>query len=493
MNYGKILADMRERKSRRIQRREPDRLLSVRDICQLLSAEIPSGIDPDKKFSMICCFEGVFLKDCLFVNHERFRDNVPRAAMRRGAAAILSTHQIDDYPCILVDNILDALVTILKPYAEQVRVPVVVITGSIGKTTTKYFVNCVFSTQGRTFCNITNGNSFEYVGFELQRYDRKAMYFIQEVNESDPGCTRSTSKVMKPSIAIITNMDKSHIGELGSEENIIRSICEITDGMGDDGVVIINADDPNSQKASFRHKTISVGIRDTSADCVASNIKCGANQIEFDVAYDGRKTCLSIPVTGMHNVYDAMMAFVAGSVSGIPEKDIRKGLSNYRPLGYRQNMFRTSRNTIYADCYNASARSIRSALEVLKMQPRKEGARKIAILGDIGEIDGYKEDIYSDVAKSVSESDVDILITFGTDMATVCDRLSRQMETYRETTMEGLCNRISSIKKKDDIFLFKASRSMRLELAMKKTFPYAYLKGMLPVYAAYGNWTLKTL
>ena len=61
-------------------------------------------------------------------------------------------------------------------------------------------------------------------------------------------------------------------------------------------------------------------------------------------------------------------------------------------------------------------------------------------------------------------------------MATVCDRLSRQMETYRETTMEGLCNRISSIKKKDDIFLFKASRSMRLELAMKKTFPYAYLK-----------------
>lgn len=78
-------------------------------------------------------------------------------------------------------------------------------------------------------------------------------------------------------------------------------------------------------------------------------------------------------------------------------------------------------------------------------------------------------------------------------MATVCDRLSRQMETYRETTMEGLCNRISSIKKKDDIFLFKASRSMRLELAMKKTFPYAYLKGMLPVYAAYGNWTLKTL
>ena len=72
-------------------------------------------------------------------------------------------------------------------------------------------------------------------------------------------------------------------------------------------------------------------------------------------------------------------------------------------------------------------------------------------------------------------------------MATVCDRLSRQMETYRETTMEGLCNRISSIKKKDDIFLFKASRSMRLELAMKKTFPYAYLKGMLPVYAAYAR------
>ena len=83
----------------------------------------------------------------------------------------------------------------------------------------------------------------EYLGFELQRFDRKAKLFIQEVNESDPHNASNCSKALHPHIAVITNMDRSHIGELGSEENIMKAISEITDGMNSEDYVIINGDD----------------------------------------------------------------------------------------------------------------------------------------------------------------------------------------------------------------------------------------------------------
>ena len=493
MNREKIISSLRELKSKRIQRFSSGELLSLREVCEIVHAPIPKGIEPDKKLPMICCFEGVFLKDCLFVHYERDDDAVARSAMRRGARAIMCSHQIDDYPCVIVDDVLGALNLIMRPLAARFHVPTTVITGSVGKTTTKNFINCVYSKYARTFCNITNGNTFEYIGFELQRFDKKARFFVQEVNESDPRNTLNASEVLKPQIAVITNMDKSHIGELGSEENIMKAICEITAGMDENGVVILNADDANSRKVSFRQKTITVGILDTSADCVASNLVSGADRIEFDVSFNDEETHLAIPVTGTHNVYDALMAYVAGRTSGIPANTIRKGLVNYRPLGFRQNIYRAGGATIYADCYNASAKSIRSALEVLKRQPAKHGARKIAILGDIGEIDGFKEDIYRDVAESVSDSDADMLITYGKDSQMVHGFLKRDIEAWHESTLEGLCNRINGLKQKNDIFLFKASRSMHLEKAIKATFPAAYRKGMTPVILAYGKWTLKTL
>lgn len=493
MNQEAIIQSLRERKSKHIQRSAANELFSVRQVCGLVQASIPEGIDPDKKLSMLCCFEGVFLKDCLFVHYERDHDNVARAAMRRGAYAILCSHQIDDCPCVIVKDVLGALNLLLRPLAARVHVPTTVITGSVGKTTTKNFVNCVYSAYARTFCNITNGNTFEYVGFELQRFDRKAKFFVQEVNESDPRNTLNASEVLRPEIAIITNMDKSHIGELGSEAAIIQAICEITAGMDENGTVILNADDPNSNKASFRQKTIRVGIHDRTADCIAENLISDADHIEFDLSYQSETAHLRVPITGTHNAYNAMMAYVAGRISGIPIETIQKGLLKYRPLGFRQNMYRSGGNLIYADCYNASAKSIRSALEVIQAQPRKPGGRKIAVLGDIGEIDGFKEDIYQDVADSVSASDIDILITYGTDTRMIHERLSRKLEAYHESAMDGLCKRVAAVRGSHDIFLFKASRSMHLDRAIKKTFPSAYRKGMTPVYLAYGWWTLKTL
>lgn len=469
-------------------------LLSVRDVCTILGADLPKGIDPDKKFSIICTYEGSIIKDCLYVQYERNSDGAARYGMRNGAAAVLSAKQIDDIPCIIVPDVLTALRKLCISMYEKVRVPATVVTGSIGKTTTKNFFNCVYSQQYRTFCNITNGNTFEYLAFEIQRFNKKAELFIQEANESDPFNASNCSLVLKPEIAAITNMDKSHIGELGSEENIMKAIASITDGMDENGIVLINGDDPNSNKVEFRQRVIKVAIDNKNADCLAENIDATDECVEFDVVYGEETAHLRINVGGVHNVYNAMMAYVAGRLHDISADKIARGLDGYRPLGFRQNIYTEGRNAIYADCYNASARSIGSAISVINSMPRKSGGKKFAVLGDIGGIENHEEETYRAIGETVSASDIDVLISYGTASELIHEYLTKPgLTAYHAKNKKELDALVSQNKGTRDVWLFKASRMMNLEQTIKKHFPRAYIKGMLPVWKTYVEWTLKTL
>ncbi|MCH5296603.1 MAG: UDP-N-acetylmuramoyl-tripeptide--D-alanyl-D-alanine ligase [Ruminococcus sp.] len=488
-----LLGFARNKKAKRIMKTHKDELLSIRQICDILHIGYPNRVDLDKKFPMICCFEGVFIKDCLFVHYERDEDTVAHNAMKNGARALLCSHQIGDYPCIIVDDVLKSLNRILQPMYDKIRIPTTVITGSCGKTTTKNYINCVYSSQYNTFCNVTNGNTFEYVGFEIQRFDKKAELFVQEVNESDPFNAKNASEVLKPQIACITNMDKSHIGELGSEENIMRAICDITAGMDKNGIVIINGDDPNSSKVQFSQKVIKVSIKDKTADCFADNIKSNANSLSFDLHYLDECVNITLPISGVHNIYNAQMAYVCGRIQGIPSNKIVRGLLKYKPLGFRQNTYSSFGTKIYADCYNASAKSIALSIKVIDDMKCLGKGRKIAVLGDIGEIDGFEDDIYRNIAESISNSNIDVLITYGEKSQKIHDSLTRDLVCYHENNMADLVKKIKNVHKRGDCILFKASRSMHLDVAIRKAFPYAFIKGMAPVFWIYFKWTMRTL
>ena len=411
-------------------------LWTVSQVCSCVGG-LPTGdIDPSHKLSMICCFDGVLLKNSLYVHYDYEDDSLAVNAMKRGAYAILSSKKIGQFPCILVEDVLSSMRKIAELMWQRINIPATVITGSVGKTTTKNFVDCVYSTHYRTFCNPTNGNTFEYMGYELQRFDKKAERFVQEVNESDPFNARNCSLVLHPKIALITNMDRSHIGELGSEENIMKAICQITDGMGEDDHVIINADDPNSNKVSFRQKVISVGIDNLSADCIAKNIVETPLKTDFDLCYNSEVIHISLPVSGKHNLYNAMMAFIAGRLSDIPTHKIVSGLQKYQQLGFRQHLFRSGAYTVYADCYNASARSIKSALAVLDTIDAP--GEKVAVLGDIAEIEGFEQETYRNVAASVDESTASVLVTFGPESGRINTNLKRPIPSFHANNRSEL-------------------------------------------------------
>ena len=351
-----------------------DKNVIVSDILNICGDYKFNGkIDTDKEVSFVGFyneFDDVYGKDCVYVHlfgkHEKEREWLAKRAVNHGAIVVISDYQIEEIPCIVVNDIWKVLKDLSKFYLDRYSCKTTAIAGSIGKTTTKEMVNCVLSQRFKTFCTPNNGNVLSYLAFEIQHMPMKVEQFIQEVDESYPNNAIDCSYVLQPDTVIITNIDNSHIGTLGGEKAVEEGIVRIADYAQNNGVVIINLDDYKSTQVQFCHNTISVGIQNQQADYLATDIVSDNNSVKFTLNYDSEKTEIYLNCPGTHNVYNAMFAFAVGKLNGLSAKEIQKGLNKYHPMTVRQKTYHTLGRTLYVDCFNASARSIGVALNVFK-------------------------------------------------------------------------------------------------------------------------------
>ena len=261
--------------------------------------------------------------------------------------------------------------------------------------------------------------------------------------------------------------------------------------MSKDGTVIISADDPKSKAADFAQEVISVGINDQSADCIAADIVSDEKSVDFTVKFRGETARIHLNCPGTHNVYNAMFAFVVGKLNGMKNSDICRGLKKYRPMSVRQNTIRTPGKTIYVDCFNASAKSIDAALSVLSELKTKRNGRRIAVLGDIAEIEGFEKETYKQITASIAKFRPDMLITYGEDSRCLQD--SFDGEGHHFSDKERLIEFLRHSLRYGDAVLFKASGSMKMEKVVKKVFPVAYSLALLPHNVKSLKWLLKTV
>lgn len=323
---------------------------------------------------------------------------------------------------------------------------------------------------------------------------RKIEQFIQEVDESYPNNARDCSYVLQPAIAIITTIDNSHVGALGSEEAVEQAIVDVTAYMPADGTVIISADDPKSKAARFDRNVLSVGIRDQSADCTASEIVSDSKSVDFILRYQGKRTAVHLNCPGEHNVYNAMFAFVAGKLNGMTERQICRGLRKYHPMTVRQNTYHSLGKTLYVDCFNASAKSVGAALDVLKKMEPKRNGRRIAVLGDIAEIEGFEEQTYLQIAKKIQDSDIDLLVTYGNDSRRIWNSFAgKQPDGLHISERAELLNYIKKRFHSGDVVLFKASGSMHMDHIVRDAFPITYYISRIPYERKTCKWLLKTI
>ena len=266
---------------------------------------------------------------CLFIPYYESEQEIIEK-VKQGAAAVMVEHQIPGVPCIVVQDLNEAVCCFCSLFTSVIRLPAVVVAGSEGKTTTKRMVKSVLQQEKQVFSQAGNYNTLQALCCSFQEVCPGDEIIVQEVDEKRINNTVNCSRFLKPDIALVTNIAEAHLGFYGSKEALTQSFLGITAGMDENGVVILNADDPDSLHAGFAARILTVGITNKNADCVASNITERRNGMEFDLKYENETVHVRLPMQGQHNVYNAMMAYLVGKLKGIGVQNILKGLSQYR-------------------------------------------------------------------------------------------------------------------------------------------------------------------
>ncbi len=317
------------------------------------------------------------------------------------------------YVAVVVEDSLKAVGELAKAYDRRINHKKVAITGSVGKTTTKEFVAAVLGENFRV--HKTEGNYNSNIGMPLSMLSMSndTEVSVLEMGMSDFGEIEYLSRIAEPDIAIVTNIGSSHMGHLGSRENIGRAKLEIVKGLKKGGTLLLNGDDDILRaytNPDFR--AVYVGI-EGDADFRAVNIRQSMFKTTFDiVTRKGTVEGVTIPAVGKHNVYAALFAFATGIRMNIPTGMILAGLENFKAVGMRQNIYTLGEITVIEDCYNASPESMRAAIGVLQ-SVRREGGRTVALLGDMYELGDMSEHFHEEVGMNFARSGGDALYTFG--------------------------------------------------------------------------------
>jgi len=390
-------------------------------------------------------------------------------AFERGAAACL-THKEDtpdvDGTVIKVADTLRALGNLAAFYRKRFNIPVVGITGSVGKTSTKDMIAAVLSQQYRVLK--TEGNFNNEIGLPLTIFnlDKTHECAVIEMGMSGFGEISRLSKISQPDIAVITNIGLSHIEKLGSRQNILKAKMEILEGLSKNGVVILNVDDQllSGMRNLLPYKTIFYGLEDDT-DYQAFDVKTAGEQgTYFRIEINNKTYEVHIPVPGIHNVHNALAAIAVGIELKVPVEKIIKGIGEFTPGKMRLNILNFNGIKIINDAYNASPQSMEAALGVLK---DITGTRRIAVLGDMLEMGSWADKAHKDVGKFAFESGVDVLISVGENGRNIA---KGALESGMNPENVHHCENNAEIVKllegfitSGDVVLVKGSRGMKME------------------------------
>ena len=367
-----------------------------------------------------------------------------------------------DKNVIKVEDTLEALYNIARYKRSLYDIPVIAITGSVGKTSTKDIVSNVVSKKYKTLK--TEGNNNNNIGLPftiLRMQDEEAA--VLEMGMNHFGEISLLSSIANPTICIITNIGTSHIGNLGSRENILKAKLEILEGSKKEAVIINNDNDllhkwQKENRGNYNIKTY--GIKEQS-DVMAKEIKLEENKSTFTCKINNVEEKINVPVGGEHFVLNSLCAITVGEVLKIEEDKIKSGIESFELTKKRMDIAELKNGIkVINDAYNASLESMTAALKVLS--EFKE--RKIAVLGDMFELGDFSEELHKKVGKQVVKNNIDILIACGKNAKNIADVAKESMNkenVYYIRKTEEIKPLLEKIVRNNDVILFKASNGMR--------------------------------
>ena len=462
------------------------RSFSCADVLTATSGNLISGYQ-DTIFSSVQTDSRRIENGCLFVPiigerfdaHEFLFDSLNMGA----AGAIVSQKDLETdtnaiflangKPLILVEDTVDALGDLAKWYRSTFMIPVVAVTGSVGKTSTKEMIQAVLNKKFTTLKTLGNFNNAIGLPLTIYRMDEEYNAMVLEMGMSGLGEISWLSKIANPDIAVITNVGISHIQKLGSKQNVLKAKLEIMDGMGPEGVLIINHDDAMLMgvKDFVQRRVVTFGTEEGSDIRAEGVFGKGEKGSQFSLSINGELFDVKLQVPGVHNVYNALAAIATGTILGIPVPDMIEALKEFSPDD-TMRMFISDKNgvKIINDCYNASPASMKAALNVLS--ELNISGRKIAVLGNIYELGDWTEKAHREVGESCVQNNVDILVTVG-DFGnyTISGALGAGFDSASVHCFENndqVNHFLRSMIQAGDALLIKGSRGAKMEEIYKQ-------------------------
>lgn len=368
------------------------------------------------------------------------------SAIKNGASAVITSKEIpNQIPYIKVADTTIALGQIASCIKEVSHTKLIAITGSTGKTTTKELVYSLLKNKYSVLKTDKNQNN--HIGVPLTLLKIKNEDFcIVEMGMNHLGEISYLSKLAKPDLAVITNIGSSHIGNLGSKENILKAKLEIKDGLKGD--LIVSGDDSYLNKIS----AIKVGFNDGN-DFKAYNLETNLMRSSFWINYQNEEYQIKVNLPA-HLIDDVLISIYIALKNEINIQDIITTLENFQNIGMRLTVKKINTNTIISDCYNSSFESLTGDLTMLI--PNKQ--KKLLILGDIAEAGKFSKTIHENLKPFIEKLQNYELILIGPEMMNLQINKAKHFKNYKEALIY-----LKNKEIKNTLILIKGSRIMKLE------------------------------
>jgi UDP-N-acetylmuramoyl-tripeptide--D-alanyl-D-alanine ligase len=418
----------------------------------------------EASFSNVCTDTRDVKSGDLFValvgDHYDGNQFVLDAGSAGAVAAVVSDNVTADIPYVKVDDTRFALGQIAKLNRRKFSGPLVALTGSAGKTTTKEMVASILSEKGAVLATEANFNNEIGVPLTLLAIDKSHQFAVVEMGASGLGDIAYLTQFAEPTIAVLTNAMAVHIEGFGSIGGVAKTKGEIFENLPQDGVAIINQDEPFFQQWKQQAGNASVTTfskSDTSANFYASDIRVQKDgSTAFELHALGQTIAIKLGLLGEHNVLNAVAAAAAAVTAGATVAEVKKGLERVKPVDGRLKVCAYSGCTVIDDSYNASPSSVKAAIDVLSGFP----GRRCLILGTMGELGDLAESGHRDVAEYARAKGIEQLLVVGEFAPLVAEVFGAGCLPFDELQqlLDDLDKSLSST-----VVLVKGSRSAHME------------------------------
>lgn len=392
-------------------------------------------------------------------------DFIPKVA-EQGALAALSERELPDCPIpyIRVESTLQAVKDIAEYYLEQLEIPVVGITGSVGKTSTKEMIAAVLAQKYNVLKTLGNFNNELGLPLTVFRLREEHEIAVLEMGINHFGEMHRLARIAKPDTCVITNIGYCHLENLIDRDGVLKAKTEMFDHMKPGGTAILNGDDDKLATVKEVHgkKAVYFGLNPEN-EIYADEIEPkGLKGISCRIHTAAGSFSVLIPIPGRHMVYNALAGTAVGLQYGLTLEQIKEGIESLQSLSGRFHIIEANGMTIVDDCYNANPMSMKASLDVLK----DALGRKVAILGDMGELGENESALHAEVGEHAANAGIDCLICAGTlskGLAEAAKKTNPSLLVMHYDTREELMGHLGALVKPGDTVLVKASHAMQFE------------------------------